>query len=53
MLRNINIGQYIARDSIIHKLDARIKIIITILMITALFLSIVSRVIFFCWLSFS
>ncbi|NLM98062.1 MAG: energy-coupling factor transporter transmembrane protein EcfT [Halanaerobiaceae bacterium] len=37
MLRNINIGQYIARDSIIHKLDARIKIIITILMITALF----------------
>jgi len=37
MLKNITIGQYIARDSIIHKLDSRIKIIITILMITALF----------------
>lgn len=37
MLKNITIGQYLARDSIIHKLDSRIKIIITILMITALF----------------
>lgn len=37
MLKNITIGQYIAADSVIHNLDSRIKIIITILMITALF----------------
>ena len=37
MLRNITIGQYMARDSIIHNLDPRIKIVITIMMITALF----------------
>src|SRR6056297_825770 len=37
MLKDITIGQYIARDSIIHALDARIKIIITTLLIIALF----------------
>lgn len=37
MLKDITIGQYIAADSIIHRLDSRIKIMITILMITALF----------------
>ncbi|MFW6264496.1 MAG: energy-coupling factor transporter transmembrane component T family protein [Bacillota bacterium] len=37
MLKDITIGQYISKNSIIHKLDARIKILITILMITALF----------------
>ncbi len=38
MLKDITIGQYIPGDSFIHKLDARIKIIITIIMITVLFL---------------
>ncbi|MFW6034954.1 MAG: energy-coupling factor transporter transmembrane component T family protein [Halothermotrichaceae bacterium] len=38
MLKDITIGQYIARDSIIHRLDPRIKIIITMIMITVLFL---------------
>lgn len=37
MLKDITIGQYIARDSIIHALDARIKIIITAILIFALF----------------
>lgn len=38
MLKDITIGQYIAGNSVIHNLDSRIKIIITILMIIALFL---------------
>lgn len=37
MLRNITIGQYLAGNSVIHNLDPRMKIIITIMMITALF----------------
>jgi len=37
MLKDITIGQYIAGNSIIHRLDPRIKIIITIVLITALF----------------
>ncbi|MDI3546798.1 MAG: energy-coupling factor transport system permease protein [Halanaerobiales bacterium] len=37
MLTDITIGQYIPCDSPIHRLDPRIKIIITILLITALF----------------
>ncbi len=37
MLTDITIGQYMARDSIIHALDARIKIIITAILIIALF----------------
>ncbi|MFW6273912.1 MAG: energy-coupling factor transporter transmembrane component T family protein, partial [Halanaerobium sp.] len=37
MLKDITIGQYIARDSIIHALDARIKIMITTILIIALF----------------
>ncbi len=37
MLKDITIGQYIAGNSIIHRLDPRIKIIITIILITALF----------------
>ncbi len=37
MLTDITIGQYIPGDSLIHRLDPRIKILITILMITALF----------------
>jgi len=38
MLTDITIGQHIPGNSIIHKLDPRIKIIITIILITALFL---------------
>lgn len=38
MLTDITIGQYIPGDSVIHRLDSRVKIIITILLITALFL---------------
>ncbi|MGM0421172.1 MAG: energy-coupling factor transporter transmembrane component T family protein [Bacillota bacterium] len=38
MLKDITIGQYIPGDSFIHQLDPRIKIIITIIMITVLFL---------------
>ncbi|MGM0601881.1 MAG: energy-coupling factor transporter transmembrane component T family protein [Bacillota bacterium] len=38
MLKDITIGQYIARDSLIHSLDARIKIIITAILIAALFM---------------
>jgi len=37
MLKDITIGQYIAGKSVVHNLDSRIKISITILMITALF----------------
>lgn len=37
MLKNITIGQYISGNSVIHNLDSRVKIVITILMITALF----------------
>ncbi len=38
MLTNITIGQYISGDSAIHKLDPRVKILITIILITALFI---------------
>lgn len=38
MLTDITIGQHIPGNSIIHRLDPRIKIIITIILITALFL---------------
>ncbi|MFW5986560.1 MAG: energy-coupling factor transporter transmembrane component T family protein [Halanaerobiales bacterium] len=38
MLNDITIGQYIAGNSIVHNLDSRIKIVITILMIISLFL---------------
>ena len=37
MLTDITIGQYIPGNSIIHRLDPRMKIIITIILITALF----------------
>lgn len=37
MLTDITIGQYIPGDSLIHQLDPRIKIVITIMLITALF----------------
>lgn len=38
MLSDITIGQYYRADSIVHKLDARIKIIVTVLFIVNIFL---------------
>jgi energy-coupling factor transport system permease protein len=38
MLTDITIGQYVHGDSVVHVLDPRIKIIITIILITSLFL---------------
>lgn len=38
MIRDITIGQFYPTDSIIHKLDARVKLIITFLYIISLFL---------------
>lgn len=37
MLRDITIGQYIAGSSVVHRLDPRIKILITMILIIALF----------------
>ena len=39
MLNNITMGQYYPVDSIVHRLDPRIKLILTILFIVAVFLS--------------
>jgi len=38
MIRNITIGQYYAADSVIHRLDPRVKVIGTLLYIVSLFL---------------
>ncbi len=38
MIKNITIGQYIPGDSFIHKLDPRTKILVTLLLIIAIFL---------------
>lgn len=38
MIKDITIGQYIPGDSPIHKLDPRVKILITFAFITLLFL---------------
>ena len=38
MIRDITLGQYYSCDSVIHRLDARIKIIATILFIVELFI---------------
>jgi energy-coupling factor transport system permease protein len=37
-IRNLTIGQYIHKDSVIHKLDPRIKLLITLLLIIVIFL---------------
>lgn len=37
MFKNIALGQYVQRDSIIHKLDPRIKVVITVLLALGLF----------------
>lgn len=39
MISDITIGQYYKGDSVVHKLDARIKIILTVLFIVMIFLS--------------
>lgn len=38
MLKNVTIGQYIYKESLIHKLDARIKILATLIVMVGLFL---------------
>ena len=38
MLKDITIGQYIPGDSFVHKLDPRVKIILSLLYIIDLFL---------------
>ena len=38
MLKDITLGQYFPGDSIIHRMDPRLKLIITVLYITALFI---------------
>ncbi|MCJ7814246.1 MAG: energy-coupling factor transporter transmembrane protein EcfT, partial [Candidatus Atribacteria bacterium] len=38
ILRNISLGQYIPRDSLIHNLDPRIKILSCLAIIVSLFL---------------
>ena len=38
MISDITIGQYFPGDSVIHKMDARMKIILTLLIIVSLFL---------------
>ena len=38
MIKDITIGQYIPGDSFVHKLDARVKILLSILFIVDLFL---------------
>ncbi len=37
MFRSIALGQYVQRDSIIHSMDPRVKILITVLMAIGLF----------------
>ena len=37
MLKDITIGQYFPGDTVIHRLDPRIKILIIIMFITSLF----------------
>ena len=37
MIRDITIGQYYPADSPLHRMDARVKIIITLLYIISLF----------------
>ena len=39
MLNNITLGQYYPVDSVIHRLDPRIKICLTVLMIVCVFIS--------------
>lgn len=38
MITDITIGQYFPGDSVVHKLDARMKIILTVMLIVAIFI---------------
>ena len=38
MLRDITLGQYYQTDSVIHRLDPRVKLVATIIFIICLFL---------------
>ena len=38
MIRDITLGQYYPADSILHKLDPRVKLVTTLVFLTALFL---------------
>ena len=37
MLKDITLGQYFPMDSVVHKMDARYKIVITLLFLVMLF----------------
>lgn len=37
MFRDVAFGQYYASDSVVHRLDARVKLLLTILFVTAIF----------------
>ena len=39
MLKNVTMGQYYPVDSVVHRLDPRVKLILTILFIVAVFMS--------------
>ena len=39
MLKDITIGQYFPGESVVHRMDSRIKIILTVAYIVMLFLS--------------
>ena len=38
MITDITIGQYFPGDSVVHKMDSRMKIILTVLLIVAIFI---------------
>ena len=38
MITDITIGQYFPGDSVVHKMDARMKIILTVMLIVAIFI---------------
>ena len=38
MLKDITMGQYYPTDSMIHRLDPRMKIVLTVMMIVAVFM---------------
>ena len=40
MLRDITLGQYYPADSVVHKLDPRVKLFATLIYIIALFTSV-------------
>ena len=48
MLRDITLGQYYPKDSVIHRLDPRVKILAVIVYSIMLFLT---ATLFLCWLS--